>query len=84
MVDDPPDWMKAEAPNGEMFYTHAVTGQVMWQHPHDYTYQQKCVSWTQSTRWAPLGLLTLHAARASPCMLPVPLAYPEAIPDRIS
>ena len=40
-ADDPEGWDQAESPNGDTYYIHAVTQQVLWQHPLDYTYQQK-------------------------------------------
>ena len=49
-MDDPPDWDKAEAPNGETYYQNSVTEQVMWQHPHDYTYQQKYLEYKAKSK----------------------------------
>jgi len=43
-ADDPEGWDQAESPNGDTYYIHAVTAQVLWQHPLDYTYQQKYLS----------------------------------------
>ena len=43
-ADDPEGWDQAESPNGDTYYIHAVTQQVLWQHPLDYTYQQKYLS----------------------------------------
>ena len=40
-ADDPEGWEQAESPNGDTYYIHAVTQQVLWQHPLDYSYQQK-------------------------------------------
>ena len=44
-ADDPEGWDQAESPNGDTYYIHAVTQQVLWQHPLDYTYQQKYLSY---------------------------------------
>ena len=41
VVDDPEGWEKRKTKDDEEYYVHAVTGQVQWHHPHDYTYQQK-------------------------------------------
>jgi len=40
-ADDPEGWDQAESPAGDTYYIHSVTQQVLWQHPLDYTYQQK-------------------------------------------
>lgn len=40
-AEDPEGWDSAESPNGDVYYIHAVTQQVLWQHPLDYSYQQK-------------------------------------------
>jgi len=40
-AEDPEGWVQCESPNGDMYYTNPVTQQVLWQHPLDYTYQQK-------------------------------------------
>ena len=40
-AEDPEGWDQAESPNGDMYYIHSVTQQVLWQHPLDYSYQQK-------------------------------------------
>ena len=40
-ADDPEGWDQAESPNGDTYYIHSVTSQVLWQHPLDYSYQQK-------------------------------------------
>lgn len=40
-AEDPEGWEQCESPNGDMYYMHSVTKQVLWQHPLDYTYQQK-------------------------------------------
>ena len=39
-ADDPEGWEQCESPNGDVYYVHEVTRQVMWQHPLDYQYQQ--------------------------------------------
>jgi len=44
-ADDPEGWDQAESPNGDTYYIHSVTQQVLWQHPLDYTYQQKYLSY---------------------------------------
>lgn len=41
VVDDPEGWEKRKTKDDEEYYVHAVTGQVQWHHPHDFTYQQK-------------------------------------------
>uniref|UniRef100_A0A7S2DIW8 Myosin motor domain-containing protein n=1 Tax=Haptolina brevifila TaxID=156173 RepID=A0A7S2DIW8_9EUKA len=40
-AEDPEGWDQAESPNGDVYYIHTVTQQVLWQHPLDYNYQQK-------------------------------------------
>eukprot|EP00966_Prymnesium_polylepis_P012714 292316-Prymnesium_polylepis.1 len=40
-AEDPEGWDQCESPNGDTYYMNAVTKQVLWQHPLDYTYQQK-------------------------------------------
>ena len=40
-ADDPEGWEQAESPAGDTYYIHSVTQQVLWQHPLDYSYQQK-------------------------------------------
>lgn len=40
-AEDPEGWVQCESPNGDMYYMNPVTQQVLWQHPLDYTYQQK-------------------------------------------
>jgi len=39
-ADDPEGWDQCESPNGDLYYMHEVTKQVLWQHPLDYQYQQ--------------------------------------------
>lgn len=39
-ADDPEGWEQCESPNGDVYYMHEVTKQVLWQHPLDYQYQQ--------------------------------------------
>jgi myosin protein heavy chain len=39
-ADDPEGWEQCESPNGDIYYMHEVTKQVLWQHPLDYQYQQ--------------------------------------------
>jgi len=40
-AEDPEGWDQAESPNGDMYYIHTITQQVLWQHPLDYSYQQR-------------------------------------------
>ena len=40
-AEDTEGWEQCESPNGDMYYLNTVTKQVLWQHPLDYTYQQK-------------------------------------------
>jgi len=40
-AEDPEGWDQCESPNGDTYYMNEVTKQVLWQHPLDYTYQQK-------------------------------------------
>ena len=39
-AEDPAGWDKSETPTGEVYYTHQVTGQVLWQHPLDFYFGQ--------------------------------------------
>ena len=43
-ADDPEGWDQAEAPNGDTYYRHSVTQQVIWQDPLEYVYRQKYLS----------------------------------------
>ena len=48
VVDDPPNWVPKLTKDEEKYYENTVTGQVMWHHPHDYTYQQKFLEYKKN------------------------------------
>ena len=48
VVDDPPNWVPKLTKDEEKYYENTVTGQVMWHHPHDYTYQQKFLDYKKN------------------------------------
>eukprot|EP00967_Tisochrysis_lutea_P095859 scaffold140063_cov33-Tisochrysis_lutea.AAC.2 len=75
-ADDPEGWEQCESPNGDIYYMHEVTKQVLWQHPLDYQYQQLFLSEKKKvangdkpgapSRAASGGGAPLAAARDSP------------------
>lgn len=66
-AEDPDGWDQAESPTGDMYYIHVVTQQVLWQHPLDYSYQQKYLQYKHSVgNGPPLPCLSPPATESCP------------------
>jgi hypothetical protein len=76
-AEDPEGWDQAESPNGDIYYIHSVTQQILWQHPLDYSFQQKYIALKGGAESADVAdMLAPSAIQAAAASTPLPDALP--------
>jgi len=81
-AEDPEGWDQAESPNGDVYYIHTITQQVLWQHPLDYNYQQKYLKTKAGEADDDVALMPSPSSAANSAAGAPPMPLPKAPESR--